>query len=101
MPATRPAGEASTAQDDLRAPADDWLSSIPGLAGRTFLVLGGGYLLRFANEAGWLSPALGLGLGVVYALAWLAAADRAAARGLRASAVAHAVASSLIVFPMT
>ena len=105
------AGATSVARPAEAVPADPLGSSIerveegaPGLAalaGRTLLVLGGAYLLRFASESAWISPTLGTLAGVVYAVAWLVFADRAAAAGLRASATAHAVSTALIALPLT
>ncbi len=70
------------------------------LLGRTLLVVGGAFLLRAATEAGWLGPALGSALAVVYAVAWLVMADRSAAKGATASAVWHGIAGTIIAFPL-
>ena len=50
------------------------------LVGRTFVVLGGAFVLRALTDAGTLPASAGIGLGLLYALGWLLAADRAASR---------------------
>ena len=70
------------------------------LIGRTCLVLGGAYLLRYLTDAGTLPRAVGTSVGLAYALAWLAFAWRAAAGSLRISATFHAGATALIAFPL-
>jgi hypothetical protein len=76
----------------LPAAARGWL----GFSGRTFIVLGGAFLLRALTESGALPPGAGAWLGVAYATAWLAAADRA--RG--ASALFHGVAALIVALPL-
>jgi hypothetical protein len=70
------------------------------LLGRTLVVLGGGYLIRALTDAGVLPPLGGVALGLLYAAFWLAAAERAAAAGQRASASFHGGAAGLIAFPL-
>ncbi len=48
------------------------------LVGRTFVVLGGAYLLRALTESGTLPVTVGVTLGFAYAAIWLVAADRTA-----------------------
>jgi hypothetical protein len=72
------------------------LSVLPALFGRTSLALGGAFLLRALTEAGHLPRATGLLIGLVYALAWLVAADRA--RGISASS--YGVTTLAIGLPM-
>lgn len=96
-PAAAPAGVAAA---DSLLPAEDRLAGLPALVGRTCLVLGGAFLVRALTEGGTLSNALGVGLGVLYALAWLFLADRAAAGGDHLSGAFHALASALIVYPL-
>jgi len=73
---------------------------IPALVGRTCLALGGAFIFRSLTEAATLTAAVGVGLGVGYALVWLYLADRAAARGLHLSGAFHALVSALILFPL-
>ena len=70
------------------------------LAGRTLVAMGGGYLIRALTEAGVLPVSGGVALGLVYALLWLALADRASRAGRGASATFHGVASGLIAYPL-
>jgi predicted membrane channel-forming protein YqfA (hemolysin III family) len=66
------------------------------LIGRTVLVLGGGVLLRALTERGVLSPSLGVAIGLLYALAWLAPLLRRGAASEPASATLHGVAALLL-----
>jgi hypothetical protein len=93
-------------------------SGLLPLIGRTCLVLGGAYLLRWLTGAGTFPRALGTAVGLAYALVWLVlawresgsatpstarAGDTAESRGgrsLRASAAFHAGATALIAFPL-
>lgn len=70
------------------------------LLGRTLMVLGGAYLFRALTEGGTVPPALGVALGLAYALLWLAFADRAAVRGRHLSASFHGAAFALIGAPL-
>lgn len=76
------------------------LHSVPALAGRTLVVLGGAFVTRSLAESGALSPGVGVSLGIAYAFVWLFFADRAARRGLAPSGAFHALASALIVYPL-
>ena len=70
-----------------------------GLMGRTFLALAGAFTLRTLTSAGILPPLAGLGLGLGYAAAWALAADLAARRGNRRSALFHALTAASIFYP--
>lgn len=70
------------------------------LAGRTFVILGGAYLLRALSDAGVLPAALGAAAGLVYAAVWLGAADRAAGRGDRLGAGFHGLTALLVALPL-
>ena len=70
------------------------------LIGRLFLVLAGGFFLRAMTESDVLAAPVGVGLAFIYALVWLALADRAGARGQSSSAVFHAIASALVAYPL-
>jgi len=76
------------------------LQSVPALAGRTFLVLGGAFLFRSLTESGTLSTPVGVALGIAYALVWLFLADRAAVREQVLGGAFHAFASAIIVYPL-
>jgi hypothetical protein len=70
------------------------------LVGRTLVALGGAYFFRALTEMGVLPARVGVALGLLYGLVWLALADRAGARGLRSSAVFDGLTSCLIVYPL-
>ena len=91
VPPSTPAARATDAAD---------LPATLSLVGRTFIVFGGAYLVRALTESGRLQSGAGVVLGLVYALAWLGAADRAAARSRAFSAQFHGVAAVLIALPL-
>ena len=68
------------------------------LIGRTLIVLGGAYLLRAVTESQAIPVAAGVGLGLLYAVAWSIAALRM--RVSRASAAHHGVATVLTALPI-
>lgn len=70
------------------------------LIGRTFVVLAGAFLLRALTDSGALTPGRGVAIGMAYAFVWIAMADRAGARGRRASASFHGLAFVLIGLPL-
>jgi hypothetical protein len=76
------------------------LESLPAFAGRSCLVLGGAYLLRFATERGTISAPVGAALGTLYAFGWLYAAARSATAKRVASALFHLATASLVLFPL-
>ncbi len=67
--------------------------------GRTFLVLGGAFLLRAVTDSGQVARGVGVIIGFAYALLWLIAADRGA-RQQRLSALFHGCAAVIIAFPL-
>ena len=75
-------------------------AGVPALVGRTCLALGGAFLVRSLTESGVLSSGVGVSVGILYALAWLFLADRAAAAGRHLSGAFHALSSALIVYPL-
>ncbi|ABC82858.1 hypothetical protein [Anaeromyxobacter dehalogenans] len=106
-PASRGAAARAGAGPAGRGPAGEAaaLAGALPLAGRSFLVLAGAFVLRAVTDAGRLPPWLGVALGLALALALLALADRAgrgAAAGgpARASAVAHGLTAALVGFPL-
>lgn len=96
-----PAAGAST-EDVDDAGAAEWaaVQATAGLIGRTLVVLGGAYLVRAMADSNVVHLGTGVGLGLAYAVWWMLGADRAAARGERASAFFHALASGLIALPL-
>ncbi len=88
MPTPRPAVPAEVAH----AAAPSWL----GLVGRTFIVLGGAFLLRALTNSGQLPMASGVWLGLAYAALWLVLAGRAA--GL--SSFFHGLSALLVGLPL-
>ena len=98
-PASPPAAlraEAAAEGADEGAPVASALT----LAGRTFLVLGGAFLLRTVTEAGRMPVSVGALLGLAYALAWIGLALRDGARGARTSAVVHGLTAALVAYPL-
>jgi hypothetical protein len=75
------------------------VSSLVSLVGRTFVVLGGAYLLRALTESGRLPGRGGIVLGLAYAVGWFGAADRASpTRPL--SGLFHGLAALVISLPL-
>jgi hypothetical protein len=70
------------------------------LLGRTFVALGGAYLLRALTDSSVLPQPIGVALGILYALVWIAAADRDGGRERHLSAAFHALVGILIAFPL-
>lgn len=75
-----------------RFPLQRWVA----LAGRTFVVFGGGYLLRALTDAGSVPAAIGVDLGLAYAAFWLLVADRHARAGRLNSALFHTSAAVIM-----
>lgn len=91
--AATPGGEAGAARVGAETP---WVS----LVGRTLIALGGAYLLRAIGDEGLLPGRTAAAAGLAYAAWWLLAADRAAARGARASGGFHGLTACLVGFPL-
>jgi hypothetical protein len=72
---------------------------LAGLAGKSLLGLAAAYLLRALTESGILAPAAGVGLGLLYALAWLVWAAGAPASE-HWTILARALTSALILGPL-
>jgi hypothetical protein len=70
------------------------------LVGRAILVLGGGFLIRALTGGGYVSPSIGVGVGLAYAVGWLLASEREAARGRRLSATFHGIVTTLLAYPL-
>jgi hypothetical protein len=75
-------------------------TAVLSVLGRTLLVLGGAFLLRALTDSGTIRPALGVGLGLAYALFWMLLADRAGRSGHGLSAGFHGIAFVLIALPL-
>lgn len=90
------------AQPDLRnratpaQPAQPVSSIDATLIGKSVLIIGGGYVLRALTEMGVLAQSAGIALGLVYALFWMFAADRAMKRGKTIVALFDATTAALI-----
>ncbi|MGE0462016.1 MAG: hypothetical protein AB7Q16_11665 [Vicinamibacterales bacterium] len=96
-----PAGEPA-AYDILPAvavPRVDALRLTTAL-GRSFIVLGGAFLLRALTDGGTWPPGAGVTLGLVYALSWMALSDRAAGAGDRVRAIFDGGTAFIIGFPL-
>jgi hypothetical protein len=68
--------------------------------GRSLIVLGGAYLLRALTDAGTWPPAVGVSMGMLYALAWVAMSNRAATGGDRVRAIFDGTTALIIGFPL-
>lgn len=75
------------------------ITGMATLLGRTFVVFGGAYLLRALTESGRLPPTAGIVIGLAYAVTWLVAAHRVAAKQ-PLSAQFHGVTAVLIGWPI-
>lgn len=78
--------------DAARESAPGWL----GLVGRTFIVLGGAFLLRALTNSGQLPMTGGVWIGLAYAALWLALAARAAGP----SSFFHGLSALLVGLPI-
>jgi hypothetical protein len=87
--------EAETAPSGIAMP-----QGTVALVGRTLLVLAGAYVARALTDARAVPAGVGVALGLAYAVFWQLMADREARAARRESAVFHAIASSLIAFPL-
>ena len=76
------------------------LVALLSFVGRTFVALGGAYLLRALTDATIVPVAQGSALGLIYALGWLVMSDRAAIANRRTSAAFHGLVAALIAFPL-
>ncbi|MBI3402466.1 MAG: hypothetical protein HY048_13685 [Acidobacteria bacterium] len=91
--------EPAVIDDDSRSPiARDEFVTLLSFIGRTFVALGGAYLLRALTDSAILPQAAGIALGLAYALSWLVFADRAGRHPLNAAF--HGVVFAIIAFPL-
>jgi hypothetical protein len=100
VPAAHPEPPALLGAPALPVPARDGLVTMLSFIGRTFVALGGAYLLRALTEAGVVSRPLGTALGLAYAMAWLVMSDRAGAAHQQTSAAFHGLVAAIIAFPL-
>jgi hypothetical protein len=73
---------------------------VMSLGGRTLLVLAGAFVLRAVTDSAMIPAWMGVGLGFVYAGAWMIMADRAGKAGQMLSAAFHAISVVIIGFPL-
>jgi len=98
-----PGGAAPAAGEswaDAPAPADVNVVAVLSLVGRTCLVLGGAYLLRWMTDEGTLPRTGGTLVGIGYAMVWLALAYRLDESRQRLVAPFYGVATALTAFPL-
>jgi hypothetical protein len=88
----------TVAAPDLDAAISGTAGAIPAL-GRSLLGLAGAFLLRAITESKVVSPAIGVGVGILYALLWLLWAARAPATR-RAEAALRSLTAALILAPL-
>jgi hypothetical protein len=109
LEAARPPAAEPGAMDQDVVPAAPETPGVPGLvdlplvlslAGRTLMVFGGAFLLRALTDSGWVPLGGGIAIGLAYAVLWLVAADRAAGRGHRPSALFHGATGVAIACPL-
>lgn len=81
----------------IATPTD--VTAIATLLGRTFVVIGGAYLLRALTESGRLPPAAGVVIGLAYAVTWFVASYRSAVTR-PVSAQFHGVTAVIIGWPI-
>jgi hypothetical protein len=74
--------------------------SIVGLIGRTLIVLGGAFLIRFMTESSILPQFAGTAVGIAYALFWVVLANGAARKDAYESATFHGISAAMIGFPL-
>jgi hypothetical protein len=68
--------------------------------GRTFVALGGAFLLRALTDAAIVPLPQGTALGLAYAFVWLVMSDRAAASRQPTSAAFHGLVAVIVAFPL-
>jgi hypothetical protein len=70
------------------------------LVGRTFMVLGGAYLLRALTDSGRITPGYGVAAGLTYALVWIGVGHYRAAQGQPITATFHGLNTLLVGLPL-
>ncbi len=94
-----PRKEAPAEADDLSIVALNFTHFLT-LSGRSLIVLGGAYLIRAFTESHREQAAIGVALGLLYAVVWMLAAGRAAGKGHKSDATFHALIATAIAFPL-
>jgi len=97
-PATPAAARESGSAQLPRGRSSDVAEWLPSL-GRSLLGLAGAYLLRALTESGTIPVGAGVGIGIVYAGAWLVWAARTAAE-LRIEAALRSLTAALVLAPL-
>jgi len=87
------------AHPEAAPPRPSWIAQLP-YVGRTFLVLGGAFLLRALTDRGTWPTSTGVSVGLAYALTWIGLAHRDAAAQRATSAGFHGLASVLVAYPL-
>lgn len=105
QPESAPAGAAESeipppATKPARAATGFSATGIMSLIGRSMIVLGGAFLIRWLTQSGVLPQELGSIIGMVYAILWIVLADVKAGRGQRLSACFHGVTGAMIALPL-
>ena len=68
------------------------------LLGRSIMVLGGAFLLRFTTESGVLPPSVGFGLGLTYGLVLIGLANRIGRQQV-SEGIVHGLTGVLVGYP--
>jgi hypothetical protein len=100
VPPSDPASAAHLVEPAHPAFARDDLVTTLSFVGRTFVALGGAYLLRALTDAAVLPLPLGTALGLAYAMGWLVMSDRAGSANRHTSAAFHGLVATIIAFPL-
>jgi hypothetical protein len=95
----RPAAAPLLVPAEIHATHVDMTSALT-LLGRTFIVLAGAFFLRALAESGRVPGRTGAILGLVYAMIWLAVADRQLGAVTQLSRLFHGLAAILIALPL-
>jgi hypothetical protein len=82
------------------APALPDLVTVVSFVGRTFVALGGAFLLRALTDAAVIPLPQGTALGLVYAAGWLVLSDRAGAAKRPTSAAFHGLVAAIVAYPL-
>jgi hypothetical protein len=78
----------------------EWTQGLPARLGRLLVILGGAFMLRALTESETVGLKVGVGLGLTYALAWTALAERTARASRKADATFYGLATTIIAFPL-
>jgi hypothetical protein len=100
LPGISAAQRQAPGEDEELAAITFNFTSFLALSGRSLIILGGAYLIRAITESRTLPAPAGVALGLVYAVLWILAAGRAAAKGHRGDATFHVVVAAVIAFPL-